>query len=108
MHAFSGNGYVSAFFRKGKRYIWKLLERNEEYIQTFANLGLFGNVVDETRDELEQFVCLIYGDEKCESVDKLRAKIIKKKFKTNKAVDLMLLPPCSRNPNLQIRRANYV
>jgi len=56
---------VSAFFRKGKRYSWKLLERNEEYIQTFANLGLFGHVVDETRNELEQFVCFMYGDEKC-------------------------------------------
>jgi len=107
MHAFSGNDYVSAFFRKGKRHIWKLLQKNQEYNQTFANLGLFG-IVEETRDELEQFVCIMYGDEKCKTVDKLRAKIIKTKFKTKKAVDLMLLPPCSRNLNLHIQRANHV
>ena len=108
IHAFSGNDYISAFFRKGKRKFWKLLMENEEFIQTFTNLGLFGHVMEETRDELEKFVCLVYGNGKCTSVDQLRAKIFQQKFKYKKAVDLFLIPPCSRNLTLHIRRSNYV
>ena len=45
---------------------------------------------------LKEFVCLIYGDKKCKSVDKLQAKILHQEFKKQKTVELIMSPPCSR------------
>ena len=84
VHAFSGNDYVSCFFRKRKKKFWLLLIKHERFIQTFADLGLSDHVTEETKQELEEFVCLIYGDKKCKSVEKLRAKILHQKFISRK------------------------
>ena len=73
MHAFTCN--VSDFFRKGKQTIWKLLLKDERFVETFANLGLFSSPTDEIRNALEEFVCVIYGDKKCDSVDQMRVKV---------------------------------
>ena len=51
---------------------------------------------------------MIYGDKKCKSVDKLRAKILHQKFKKQKTVELIMLPPCSRNLEFHTRRSNFV
>ena len=64
--------------------------------------------MEETKQELEEFVCLIYGDKKCKSVDRLQAKIFHQKFKKQKTVELIMLPPCSRNLEFHTRRSNYV
>ena len=37
-HAFTGNDYNSALFRKGKRMCWKLLERKPRFVDTFGHL----------------------------------------------------------------------
>lgn len=108
MHAFSGNDYISAFFRKGKKQVWKNLMKDEAFMETFSNLGLFGHIMEETRKDLERFVCYMYGDKKCTSVDELRIKIFRQKFKDKQSVDLLLLPPCQRNLNFHINRSNYV
>ena len=76
VNAFSGNDYISCFFRKGKKKFWHMLTKHERFVQTFVDLGLFRHVMEETKQKLEEFVCLIYGDKKCKSVDKLRAKIL--------------------------------
>ena len=34
MHSFSGNDYISSFCRKGKNVMWKLILKNEEFIET--------------------------------------------------------------------------
>lgn len=39
LHAFSGNDYVSGFFRKGKVAFWKTMMKKAEFIDTFAELG---------------------------------------------------------------------
>ena len=65
---------------KGRKF-WNVLTNHERFVQTFADLGLFGHVMEEMKQELEEFVCLIYGDKKCKSVDKLRAKILHQKLK---------------------------
>ena len=56
VHAFSGNDYVSCFFRKGKKKFWDLLTKHERFIQTFADSGLFGHVMEKTKQECEEFV----------------------------------------------------
>ena len=56
VHAFSGNDYVSRFFRKGKKTFWDVLTKHERFAQIFADLGLFDHVVKETKQELKEFV----------------------------------------------------
>ena len=62
---------VLCFFRKGKKKFWNMLTMHERFVLTFADLGLFGHVIEETKQELEEFVCPIYGDKKCKSVEKM-------------------------------------
>ena len=38
VHAFSGNDYVSSFFRKGKSAFWKLALKKHEFLQLFGKL----------------------------------------------------------------------
>ena len=37
-HAFSGNDYISSFFRKEK-YFLKKVRSNQQFLETFVNLG---------------------------------------------------------------------
>ena len=108
MHAFSGNDYISSFFHKGKPLMWKILLKHQEFMQTFANLGLFSNVTEETRSQLERFVCLLYGGKSCTSVNEMRSNIFRQRFSSGKVMDLTLLPPCQDNLNLHIDRACYI
>ena len=96
------------FLPKKKKKFWDVLTKHERFVQTFADLSFFGHVMDETKQELEKFVCLIYGDKKCKSVDKLRAKILHQELKKQKTVKLIMLQPCSRNLEFYTRRSNYV
>ena len=41
VHAFSGHDYVSCFFRKGNKMLWKMVVKNPTFVKTFAELGLF-------------------------------------------------------------------
>ena len=79
--------------------------KHQRLFQTFADLGFFGHVMEETEQEVE-FVCLIYGDKKCKSVDKLRAKILHLKFKKQKTVQLivttMLMQSGIPHPTLEL------
>ena len=40
LHTFSGNDYVSIFFKKGKDQFWKLLEIFEKFHDCFSNVGV--------------------------------------------------------------------
>lgn len=39
IHAFSGNDYISSFFRKEKKYFLKKVRSNQQFLETFVNLG---------------------------------------------------------------------
>ena len=41
-------------------------------------------------------------------MDKLQAKILHQEFKKQKTVELIMLPPCSRNLEFPIRHSNHV
>ena len=107
-HAFTGNDYVSAFFRKGKNKCWQLMISNEEYIKAFTELGDEWDVSAETFNVLEKFVCRLYQSRKRE-VNLARHELFLKKYtKENKVIDLALLPPCYSTLSLHIDRASYV
>ena len=94
MHAFSGNDYISSFFRKGTQTIWELALGNERFLQTFSEFGLFSTTREDVEVVLEEFICCLSGNKKCKKVNELRGKIFQTKFKhEGKHVDMISLPP---------------
>ena len=66
VHAFCGNDdYVLFSFWKAKKKIWNVLRKHKRFVQKSPDLGLFGSVIEEMKQDLEEFVCLIYGEKKC-------------------------------------------
>ena len=70
-HAFSGNDYVSSFFKKSKR-TWEIVKTNEEFIDLFCKLGE-GPMTDEIYTGLEKFVCTTYNEKKFPTVNEARS-----------------------------------
>ena len=107
-HAFTGNDYVSSFFRKGKSTCYKVMKGNNEFREAFASLGDNWNVTEETSAELEKFVCKLYGYNE-RDVNKVRKKIFDKKCKQEGILtDLSVMPPRKSVLRLHTQRANYV
>ena len=107
MHAFSGNDYVSSFFRKGKKKCWQVMIQYSQE-SAFEELGNDWDISQQLREELEIYVCRLYGcDEK--DVNVVRWNLHNKKFvRQNKSIDLASLLPCQQVLNIHIERANYV
>ena len=95
-HAFTGNDYISSFFRKGKEKCWKLVEKTKKFQNAFSILGENCEVSNDLFIMLEEFVCQLYGYRK-KSTDRVRFQIYDKKYtKENKVIDMAALPPpCS-------------
>ena len=109
MHAFSGNDYVSAFFRKGKLAFWRSMSKNIEFIRLFSELGSTSTVSEELFNRFQKFVCVLHGNSKISSVNEMRYQMFLKKFEREKKItDLSLLLPCTDNLKLHVMRANYV
>ena len=103
MHAFSGNDYVSSFFRKGKTQVWKEILKNPQFIQVFGNLGNFNF------ENLEKYVCSLYGYLKQSYVNKVRTLLfIRRFYHEHKPIDLCSIPLSSQSLHLHSKRSNYV
>ena len=63
LHAFSGNDYVSWFFRKEKIAFWKAMLKRAEFIELFAGLGVTTDLLGTSALNIEKFVCFLYGDQ---------------------------------------------
>lgn len=59
-HAFSGNDYISAFFRKGKQICWKKMLESD----TFIELGDSWDLGDQLQVNIEKYVCYLYSSKK--------------------------------------------
>ena len=109
VHAFSGNDYVSSFFRKGKSAFWNLALKKHEFLQLFGKLGLEFRVNQQLFDGLEKFLRFLYGFPKKSTVSDVRKSIFWTKFdKEKKVVDLNVLPPFKNNLKYHINRSNYI
>ena len=60
-HAFTGNDYVSSFFRKGKAVCWKVVEKNPRFLQAFKAVGLAWDLMPAIYEVLEEYFCYLYG-----------------------------------------------
>ena len=107
-HAFTGNDYVSSFYRKGKAACLRVLEKNPKFLKAFQDLGSSWELEDETFDLLQEYVCKLYGSRE-KNVDQARYELFQKKYeKEGKIIDLILLPPCKSVLLLHTKRTNFV
>ena len=108
LHAFTGNDFVSSFFRKGKLISWNIIKKNNNHLTTLCQIGCATQIPDILMIALENFVFRVYGDKRNTSEKDARATIFWKKFnRTNTAIDLSLLPPCRRSLVKHAKRENY-
>ena len=108
LHAFSGNNYLSSFFRKGKVRCWKLMQKYEEFEVCFTKLGSEPNLSEDLFESLEEYTALLYRV-KSKSINEACWKIFEKKHKRhNKIIDLSLFSPCRSVLRLHSKRANAV
>ena len=106
--AFTGNNYISSFFRKGKPACWKILEKDAKFVDAFCSLGLSLELDQEVLKALEEFVCLLYGSQG-KSVDVVRNQLFQRKHVSQSMIiDLGLLPPCQSCLLLHSKRANII
>ena len=100
---------------RGKVAPLQILEKRSQFISTFHALGQSTEVQTKTFNELEQFVCCMYGKPKYASVNKLRYDLFMQKFRLTSGnvlssvdgIDLSLLPPYKNSLYMHIQRANY-
>ena len=88
-----------------------MLRNNQKFLQTFADHGTTWVLSKQIQDDLEEFVCLLYGPRrlKIQKVKDMRHRLYKKKFEvTNEVIDLSLLPPCLDSLTLHSFRSSYV
>ena len=82
--------------------------KNENFINTFIALSLTWNIAENTIDNLEEYVCLLYGCRQ-RNVNAVCKKLFDNKYlNQNKVMDKSLLLPCRSSLRLHILRANVV
>ena len=107
-HAFTGNDYISSFFRKGTEKCWKLVKKAKKFQKAFSILGGNWEGSNNPVIMLEEFVCQLYGYQN-KSTDEVRFQIYDKKHtKEKKVIDKTALPLCSSVLRLHILRSNMV
>lgn len=119
LHALTGCDYNPAFYRKGKKKPFELLEASLEYQQALTRLGDANN--DSTTEDFEvfeRFVCQMYGRKSLNDVNDCRDAIFASSYKCKKAddtfkiktknFDASALPPCKSELENQLRRTAYI
>ena len=71
LHAFSGNGYTSAFYGIGNAKMFRLMRQYQEFQDAFTKLGDTFEFDANLFKALEQFVCRLY-DAKCDNTNEAR------------------------------------
>ena len=107
-HSFTENDYMSSFFRKGKQACWKVFVSDSKFQTFLSALGACGELSQEISDEMEEFVCRLYGLRE-KDINTVRYEIFTKKNKREKKVlDLSVLAPCKSVLYYHTLRANTI
>ena len=77
MHVFTGNDYVSSFFKKRKEMCWKLFRKYEKFERCLINLEMESSLSSSLFSTLQEFVSMLHGT-KLESVNEDRYAIFEK------------------------------
>ena len=102
LHVFTGCDSVSAFRGKGKVKAFKFMLEMPNFCETFETLGNSWNMCDEMVDSFEKFVCILYGQKNCSTVNDARYNIFRLKCSNDAG-----LPPNRDCLKQHILRANY-
>jgi hypothetical protein len=78
LHALTGCDYTAAFNRKGKIKPLKLLEQHDHLQKSLGMLGSSSSVPNSIVNDVEEFICLLYGVHVCSSVNEARLRIFDK------------------------------
>ena len=105
LHAFTGNGYTSAFHGLGKKKPFTMTKNSPEYQRAFSSLGDRFVLDVQHFPVIEQFVCELYGVRNCSNTDKARYKKFCDKKKTPEP---QKLPPTRDVLLCHLKRVNYV
>ena len=100
LHALSGCDSVSGFYGKVKGA--KLLFTEKTYQETFGELGMQHDLSENLFNEVQKYVCHLYGQADCIDVNTARYNL----FRLGKHSD-ELLPPTKDSLKKQVMRANY-
>jgi hypothetical protein len=104
LHAFTACDSASAFAGKGKVSAFKLMRKCSKYQKTFMSLGQSWNVHEQLLNDLEMFVCALYGAPTVENVNACRYKL----FCAKKGeIDSSQLPPYLDCLGKHACRSNY-
>ena len=107
-HCFTGCDSTSSFSGRGKNKPLQILNKSEEYINTFASLGCALEVTENTVEILQSFVCHMYGKKDALalgiSLNDLRYHIYCQKAGK---VSCETLPPCTNVLEQHIKRVNF-
>ena len=107
-YTFSGNDYVSGFFRKDISSGWECMVKTEKFVQLFADLSKSWELEESHLLLLEEFLCNLYGC-KCRNTNLIQHKMFQKRVTQNKqAPNISLLPPRRSVFQLHARRAIFV
>ena len=100
---------LHAFFKKGKKTRWSILQKYPQFLDVFMELGTDWEPNEHIIAQLEEYVCKLFGQKKVRCVSIARQQIFWEKYdKDNRISDLSLLPPYKDRLHLHIQRAYYV
>jgi len=93
------------------------VQKHPEFLTTFQQLGTYPDkVADDIFDDLQRFVCLMYGKPHHVNTNILRCDMFKSRYsvKSKKPLNIRsgtdpsLLPPCKSSLFMHCRRVNYL
>ena len=105
LHAFTGCDMVSAFAKKGKVAPLNIVKAEEQFYKPFQKLGMDWTLSDETFNEIQAFMCRLYGCKiGIEDVNLYRYQM----FLARKGeVESYMFPPCTDMLWKHVLRAVY-
>ena len=104
-HSFTGNEYLSAFFRKCEGVCWKMIIKNDLFVEIITQLGDDWELSQQIKLVLERYVCRLNGLK--DTVSAVRFDMFECKQKKGVMVDLSNLPPSQSALYLYMERASY-
>ena len=110
LHAVTGCDPTGALVRRGKVTPLGYIEKHQEYLPVFGNLGKDTYAHENLFRDLERFVCCMYGKSKYTDANKFRYDTFAQKFQGRSGqsrydgVNLNLLQPCKGSLEMHIKR----
>ena len=104
LHCFTGCDTTSAFVRRGKIALLKLVEKNPQNLPILRRIGEERQCSELLINDMEAFTCAIYGGTKYNSINELRYDAFLRKYQSSNSgnvlnvsdgADMILLPPMS-------------